>query len=173
MSEVQGSQMPPGAADQLKSMGMDTVISISRPDRKAGYLVYPGLTSYTEVATQDSTNTMNPDDFKMATVELGKETVDGHDCVKNKATITDKDGNAHEYTVWNATDLKKFPVKITTTEAGSTVTMMFKNVVLTKPEAGVFDAPTGYTKYADAQTMMQTEMMKKMGGGPALPPAAH
>jgi hypothetical protein len=32
--------------------------------------------------------------------------------VKNKVVVTDK-GNRHdEYTVWNATDLKKFPVKV-------------------------------------------------------------
>jgi hypothetical protein len=169
MSEVQGSQMPAGAGAQLKSMGMDTVISISRPDLKVGYLVYPGLNSYTEMAAHNSTNTMSPDDYKLETSAVGKETVDGHDCTKNNATVTDKDGNAHQYTVWNASDLKDFPVKIATTEAGSSVTMSFKDISLTKPAATLFNPPSGYTKYDDAQTMMQTEMMKKMGGGMGMP----
>lgn len=171
MSEVQGSQMPAGAANQLKSLGMDTVISISRPDLKTGYLIYPGLNSYTEIATHNAATNSSPDDYKAAVTELGKETVDGHDCVKNKVTVTDKDGNAHEYMVWDATDLKNFPIKVTTTEAGSSVTMMFKDISLTKPAANLFDPPSGYTKYADAQTMMQTEMMKRMGGGMGMPPA--
>jgi hypothetical protein len=98
--------------------------------------------------------------------------VDGHDCTKNNATVTDKDGNAHQYTVWNASDLKDFPVKIATTEAGSSVTMSFKDISLTKPAATLFNPPSGYTKYDDAQTMMQTEMMKKMGGG-MTPPVQH
>ena len=33
----------------MKSMGMDTMISISRPDLKLMYLVYPGLNSYAEM----------------------------------------------------------------------------------------------------------------------------
>jgi len=171
MSEMRGSQMPPNAGAQLKAMGMDTVISISRPDLKLGYLVYPGLSSYTEITAHDSTNTSSPDDFKVVTVEAGQETVDGHDCAKNNVTVTGKDGVKHEYTVWNAIDLKNFPVKVVTTEAGSSVTMVFRNVSLGKPAAGTFDPPAGYSKYDNAQTMLQTEMMKKMGGG--APPAPH
>ena len=170
MSEMKGSQLPANAGEQLKAMGMDTVISISRPDLKLGYLVYPGLTSYTEITAHDSTNTSNPDDFKVATTEAGKETVDGHDCAKNNVTVTDQGGVKHQYTVWNATDLKNFPVKIVTTETGSSVTLVFRDVSLGKPAAGTFDPPTGYTKYDSAQTMLQTEIMKKMGGGVPLAP---
>ena len=46
MSEAQGTKMPPGAAAQMKAMGMDTMISISRPDLKLVYIIYPGLNSY-------------------------------------------------------------------------------------------------------------------------------
>ena len=48
--------------------------------------------------------------------------------------------------------------------------MLFKNISLTKPAASNFETPSGLTKYDNVQTMMQTEMMKKMGGGPGLPP---
>lgn len=173
MSEMQGSQMPPGAVQQMKAMGMDTMISISRPDLKLAYVVYPGLNSYAEMALPESSGSTNPDDYKVETTELGKETVDGHDCVKNKIVITDKDGNKHESTVWNATDLKKFPVKIETNGGGRSVTMRYKEVSFTKPAAGLFNPPSGFTKYDNVQTMMQTEMMKKMGGGLGQPPAQH
>jgi hypothetical protein len=171
MSEMSGTQMPASAVQQLKAMGMDKIISISRPDLKVGYLIYPGLSSYTVLVPKDAASIANPDDFKTESTEIAKETVDGHDCTKNKVTVTDKDGNKHEYTVWNASDLKSFPVKVITSDGGSSVTMLFKNISLEKPAASLFDAPSGYTKYADAQTMMQTEMMKKMGGGAAAPPA--
>ena len=170
MSEMRGSQMPPNAAQQMKAMGMDTMITISRPDLKLSYLVYPGLNSYAEIAQQDPSASASPDDFKVETEKLGAETVDGHECVKNKVTVTDKDGNQHVSTVWNATDLKNFPVKIVTTEQGNNATMLFKNISLTKPAASNFETPSGLTKYDNVQTMMQTEMMKKMGGGPGLPP---
>lgn len=165
MSEMRSASMPAGAATQMKAMGMDTMISISRPDLKVAYAVYPGLKSYAEVALQDSSSTASADDYKVETAELGKETIDGHDCAKNKVTVTDKDGKKTESTVWNATDLKNFPIKVVTGEAGQTVTMAFKNISTTKPDASLFEAPAGYTKYDNVQAMMQAEMMKKMGGG--------
>ena len=92
----------------------------------------------------------------MELTELGKETVAGHPCVENKVIVTDAKGGTNEFTVWNATDLKNFPVKIVQAEQGSEITMLFKNVALTKPAASVFDVPASYTRYDDMQTMMQT-----------------
>lgn len=170
MSEMRGSQMPPSAVEHLKAMGMDMMISISRPDLKLMYLVYPGLNSYAEMRPPDAAASAAPDDFKVETEKLGTETVDGHDCVKNKVTVTDKDGNKHVSTVWNATDLKNFPLKIVTAEQGDNATILFKNISFDKPAAGDFEPPSGFTKYDSVQTMMQTEMMKKIGGGMGMPP---
>jgi hypothetical protein len=164
MSDVQGGKMPPGTAAQMKQMGMDQMVSLTLPDKKTAYLIYPGMKSYV-ARTMDDEAAAAIDDYKVATTELGKETLDGHDCTKNKVVVTGKDGTAHEFTVWNAGDLKKFPLKIETTEDGQSSTMLFKNVSFAKPDASAFDLPSGYTKYDNLQTMMQTEMMKKMGGG--------
>jgi len=84
--------------------------------------------------------------------------------------VTDARGTNKEFTVWNATDLKNFPVKIIHVEKDTGITMTFKDVILAKPAASAFDLPAGYTRYDNMQTMMQTEMMKKMGGGLGLPP---
>jgi hypothetical protein len=173
MSEMQGSKMPPNAAQQMKAMGMDTMIAISRPDLKVTYLVYPGLNSYAEMASHEAAASANPDDYKAEVTPMGKETVDGHDCVKNQVTVTDKDGNKHESTVWNASDLKDFPVKIVTSEGGKSATMLFKNISFDKPAASLFEPPAGFTKYESAQAMMQAEMMKKMGGGLGRPPGQN
>jgi len=170
MSEVKGSKMPASAAQQMKAMGMDMMISISRPDLKLAYLVYPGLNSYAAMPSPEASASLNPDDYQMETTELGKETVDGHDCVKNKMVVTDKAGAKHESTVWVATDLKKFPVKIVTSEGGHAATILFKQVTFAKPDASQFEPPAGFTKYDSPQTMMQTEMMKRMGGGMGKPP---
>ncbi len=169
LADVKGSVITPDVVQQAKTMGMDKTVVISRPDLKLTYIVYPGLSSYAEIPTQDVSGSVNPDDYKIENAADGKETVDGHDCVKNKVTLTDKDGNKRDSTVWNATDLKNFPVKIVTGDASKPVTMLYKNVSLAKPSASLFDPPSGYTKYTDIQTMMQTEMKKKMGGG-AKPP---
>ncbi|MDD5140302.1 MAG: DUF4412 domain-containing protein [Verrucomicrobiales bacterium] len=169
MSEAKGMKMPPEAAEQMKSMGMDQMVTLTRPDKNLACIIYPGLESYAEMplpAAKAGTN----DNFKIETTELGKDTVDGHPCVENKVIVTGNNGVTNEFTVWNATDLKKFPVKIVHVEQGSETSMLFKNVSLTKPAASTFDVPAGYTRYDNMQTMMQTEMMKKMGGGMGMPP---
>jgi hypothetical protein len=170
MAEMMGANSSPQAAAQMKQMGVDKMVSISRPDKKTTLVIYPGLQAYMETPIQD-TNAVKPaSDFKSQTTELGKETVDGHACVKNKVVVTDSAGKTYESTVWNATDLKNFPVKIESSEGGHTTTMLFKEVKFDKPAAGQFEAPADYKKYDDMMTMMQQEMMKRMGGGRGMTP---
>src|SRR6266404_5910467 len=100
-------------------------------------------------------------------MDLSKETVDGHSCVKNKQGVTDDKGKTNEYTAWNAADLKKFPVKIEMTEKGQAVSLSFKDIKFDKVEAAQFETPAGFTKYDSMQGMMQGEMMKRMPQGGA------
>ena len=161
MTEVQSKLMPAGVAAQLKPMGLDQMVMVARPDKKAAYLVYPGMQSYVQTVVSDAESSATNGDYKVETTELGKETVDGHPCVKNKIIVTGKDGAKHESTVWNAKDLKNFPVKIQTADT----TMLFKNVVLARPAASLFETPPDYTRYDDMQTMVQQQIIKRMSGG--------
>jgi hypothetical protein len=169
MTQARGGQMPPEAAAQMKAMGMGSMVMIGRADKKVSYLIYPGMQAYVESVQSDPETTTAPSDFKMETTELGRETVDGHSCVKNKVIVTGKDGTPHTSTVWNATDLKNFPVKIQTAEQGREMTMLYKNITFSKADASLFNPPSDYTKYDSMQAMMQAVMMKQMGGGGGLP----
>jgi hypothetical protein len=160
MSEVKGGPMSPQQAAQMKAMGMSTMVIISRPDKKATYLIFPGLQAYLETPMTETEAGSANASFKLETTELDKEKVDGHPCIKNKAVVTDDKGNKEESTVWNATDLKNFPVKIVKTEDGKPSTLLFKDVKLAKPEAAQFDPPSGFERYDNMMTMM----MKRMGG---------
>ena len=170
MADMKGGKMPPNAAEQMKAMGLDQMAAITLPDRKTACLLYPGLQSYVEMKLPETKTAAAAGDYQMETTELGKETVDGHPCVKNKVVVTGKDGAKHESTVWNATDLKNFPVKIQSTEQGRDATMLFKNISLAKPAASQFEPPADYTKYDSMQALMQQVMMKRMGGGMGMPP---
>lgn len=165
LTDIKGGNMPPNAAAQMKSMGLDEMVTIALPDTKTVYLIYPGLQSYVEMPMPKADGAPTNSEYKMEASEIGKETIEGHPCVKNKVIVTGKDGVKHESTVWNATDLKQFPVKIQTADNGDDVIMLFKNVSLTKPAAATFEAPSGYTKYDNVQTLMQQQIMKRMGGG--------
>lgn len=170
LTQAKGAQIPPGTGAQMKSMGMDKMISISRPDKKLTYMIYPGLQAYTETAIQNPEAAKPGSDFKIETSELGKETVDGHPCVKNKSIVTDKEGKKHEATTWNATDLKNFPIKIEQAENGTTSTWIFKDIKLAKPDSSLFDPPADFTKYASMQELMQQVMLQRFGAGQGLPP---
>lgn len=163
LSSARGSQMNPESANQMKAMGMDKTITISRPDLKLNYIVFPGLNAYVTSPAQDQDSNKPDSAFKIDTTELGQETIDGHPCIKNKVVVTDEQGQPHESTVWNATDLKKFPVKIVTSDQGNSATIQFKNVKTSKPDAALFNPPAGYTKYNSTQELMMDQMQKRMG----------
>jgi hypothetical protein len=161
LTQSKGSQIPAGMAAQLKAMGMGEMTVISLPAKDSVILIYPGLQSYAEIK---SPNGQPNDDTKtkVSTSELGKETVETHPCVKNKVIITDAAGKASEATVWNASDLKKFPVRIDTGDENGKIKMLFSDVKFDKPDAKLFEAPANFTRYTSIESMMQQAVMKRM-----------
>ncbi len=170
ISQAKGPSIKPEMAAQLQMMGMSEMTAISRPDKKLSYLVYPGLKSYAEMPMTEAEAGTDDSKMKVDVKADGSESVDGQDCLRNKVTVTDADGKAREFTVWNAKGLKKFPVKVETIEGGRATKMLFKAVKFDKPDAAKFDAPKDYERYTDMQAMMQGAMMKKFGGGAGAPP---
>jgi len=169
MTQMKGGQLPPGAADQMKQMGMDKMVIVTVPEKKVTYLIYPGLEAYTEIPTTNPDAAKSAAQYDVKVTELGRETIEGHGCLKNKAEVADKDGKKREFTVWNATDQKKFPLKIESKEGNTNTVMQFKDVSFDKPAASQFEPPAAYKKYDSMMSMMQQEMMKRMGGGMNMP----
>jgi hypothetical protein len=162
-TKMQGSDMPPQALAQMKAMGMDRFEAISRPDLKLVYLVYPNMQSCVKMPmTQPSDAKISTDDLKIVITKIGVETVNGHPCVKNQVVVTDEQGKAHASTMWNATDLKNFPVRIAYSENGGEFTMNFVQIMLAKPDASLFEPPADCAVYDNMQVMMQQVMMKRM-----------
>jgi hypothetical protein len=146
-------------------MGMDHVVFISQPDKKLLLQVYPGLHGYVETEMPESQSSEATKDYKMEKTSLGKETVDSHACEKNKVTMTDDKGVKHDFLVWNATDMKDFPLRFQTTEQGTTVTISYKDVNLEKPDAKLFGPPAEFTKYDTQMDLIQATVMKRVPGG--------
>lgn len=168
MSEMKGQLMPPQVLAQMKSAGVEKNIFISRPDKKVNYIVNAGANGYVEVPFAKEELASLDTRTKVEKSSLGKETIDGHACTKNKAIVTDGDGKAHEFTTWNATDLKDFPIQLQTTENGFVVIMQYKNVQFTKTDARQFEPPIGLTKFANAEAMNAVVMQRLMNA--AAPP---
>jgi hypothetical protein len=175
LTAVKGGHMPPQALVQFKAMGIDKMVAINVPEKKMSYVVYPGLQAYCLVPMQSPEASTAESDFKVATTELGKETVNGHDCVKTKVVVTDKDGVTQEFTVWKATDLKNFPVKIEMNQHGIASTVNFSDIKMGASDASLFVPPSDFKQYDSMPAMMQEAMQKHMGnmggqGNPSAPP---
>jgi hypothetical protein len=166
MADVHGPSLPPQAVDQMKSIGMDDVVTITPADKKSVYMIYPNIHSYVNMEIPPSAATNN--DFKIQTTKLGEETVDGHHCVKNDVTITNS-LQSQDFTVWNATDLNNFPIKIALTDQGMSINVTFQNISFNKPAADLFQPPQHYTKYGNIQDLMQSAMMNHPGAMPGTP----
>ena len=82
--------------------------------------------------------------LKLEKTALGKETIDGHACVKNKVVVKSGKGPVLEAVTWNATDLKDFPLQIEMKEKDNTVRMRFTQVRFVKPDAKQFEVPANY-----------------------------
>lgn len=170
MTQIKNSDIPASAGAAMKQLGMDRVVSIVRPEKKASYLIFPGIQSYINTPLSKIDTDAYEKKPRLEKTVLGKETLDAHACVKNKVVTTNDKGEKSEFTVWNATDLKDFPVQILTKEKDDTVIMRYKEVKLARPEAKQFDVPSDFKEYADYTALMQAVMMKMMNDAAAPAP---
>ena len=142
------------ATRRMQDKGIDRLILIVRPDLGVRLTLYPKLNEYVETRLTDI-QPAEAERLKLETTQLGTDTVEGLACVKNLAVVTDGDGVRRECTVWNAKDLKDFPVKMEETQNGVTATITFKDVKLDKVLPAVFDLPSGAKKCPDVTTLIQ------------------
>jgi hypothetical protein len=81
---------------------------------------------------------------KNATIErspAGTDTVDGHPCKVENVTVTPSDGQPHTMKMWEAEDLKGFPIKIEMQSKNGPITMQYKNLSFDEPAASLFTHP--------------------------------
>jgi hypothetical protein len=162
MTQVKSKEMPAEAGDMIKKMGMDKMVSIVRPDKKMVFIAYPTLRAYAEQPLEKAEAT-TAQDVKIDSTKLGAETIDGHPCVKNKVTVSAPGAEKQEAIVWNASDLKDFPIRIQTQQPnGGSLTMTYSNIKLEKPDAKLFEPPADYEKHTNVQALVQSAMMKML-----------
>jgi hypothetical protein len=160
LTKMKSDSLPPGAAEQMKAMGMDRVISISDDKSPTAIIIFPGMKSYVAMTNSAAgTDTAEP---KIEETNLGKETVGGKEMVKQKVTITEAGGKSSELTVWRAA-AGEFPAAVEFNESGTKAKMKFMNVVKKTPDASLFTVPKDFEKFDSPQAMMMKKMMEKAG----------
>ena len=164
ISRLKSRELPAGIAGSLRQIGMEKVVSLVLPEKRASYLIYPGLQAVLKVPMKAADLKAGASDFRLERVAIGKETLDGHACVKHRVKITDTSGVLQEATTWNATGLNDFPVQIQIADGGNSMILRFRNVKLLAPGADLFELPAGYTQYDSQEALMQAVMMKALEG---------
>ncbi len=71
----------------------------------------------------------------------GSDTVDGHACRVENLTVTPQNGEPTKMKVWEAQDLKGFPVKVELQSSHGPVTVEYRNVSFNQPDASIFVHP--------------------------------
>jgi hypothetical protein len=71
----------------------------------------------------------------------GTDTVDGHACKVENVTITGKNGTTTKMKVWEAEDLREFPVKVQVETSHGPMTVLYKDVSFDAPAASLFTPP--------------------------------
>ena len=160
MDMTKMGNIPAGDLAGMKQMGMDQMVILALPEKPATYMVFPNLKSYCDMPTPNKGNA----EGKLEKTELGSDTVEKRPCKKSKLTFTDKDGKTAEAIVWEATDLKNFPIQYQTVENEQTTTTTFSDIKMDKPDASLFDLPEGYKKYGNMQEMIMGNMQRMLQG---------
>ena len=166
MADVQGSGVPPGAADQAKAMGMDQVVVISPVNHTNVYTIYPNLHCY--LSAPPPVPDAGTNNFSIKKTKVGSDTVEGHPCDKNDVTVI-SNGQTNEITVWNATDLNNFPVQIEMADRGVSATMSFQNVSFQPVSASMFQPPSDYKRYDSPDDLLKAVFANRMGGAGGAP----
>lgn len=164
LNDISSTSLASEATQLFKQAGMDRVVSILRPDRKVSVIAFPTSKIFAEEPMSAADAAGYSAHYELKSSELGRESVEGHPCVKNKITVQNSAGVTVQGVVWNATDLKNFPIKIQLPEGDSLVEMTFKEVKLQKPEISTFEAPVGYRRYDSMEKLVQERLSSMLGG---------
>jgi hypothetical protein len=169
MTGLQSAQMPPGAIESMKRMGMNQMVNVMLPQEKSLLMIYPGLRAFVEMPIPEEQYAVAPEDYRLEKTALGSESIDGQAFQKSKVTLTDPTGATQDVLVWTGADPKDFPVQMRFTQGDQTIVMRHRNVELKRPDPKLFQAPADYTRHTDVQGLMQAAMQRMLGGGAGAP----
>lgn len=165
LADIRSRQLSREELAGLQRAGLDKSATILRADRRTALLVYPAVAAYAEMplAKEEAEDLVRP--FRYDKKTLAKETIDGHPCEKTRVRVLGDQGEPREALVWYATDLKNFPLKVQMEQDGATVVLHYRDVSLTKPGAGEFETPAGFTKHQDPERLRQAAAFRALQQG--------
>jgi len=156
------NKMRPDATAQMKPLGLDQIVSVIHPESRTNLIMFPKLRAFVKLEMPENEAEAFLKRAKLDRINVGKEKMEGYNCIKQRVIITDAEGQKSETTVWIAPELRNFPVCVATKEKEGVVTMRFRKVQFTAPAAGQFEPPAGFVEFNDMQMLVAGPGMKYM-----------
>ena len=166
LDQARSSRLEPELVGMLRDAKLSQVLLIMRPKTNA-ILAVPGLKQWFEFPLPKSEALTEKAGEKVGFLqknEVARETVEGHPCVKYRLSLPKDRGSNEQAFVWQATDMKNFPIKFQTTVNGEPMTLTFRQVNQSSPDPRHFEAPAGYTNGGGPEALMQRVLMGALGG---------
>ncbi|HAM71537.1 MAG TPA: hypothetical protein DCM86_07840 [Verrucomicrobiales bacterium] len=133
------------------------LLVVSLLPQKMTYVVSEGVSGYTEVPFGKPEG--GP--YGVAEKEVGRERVQGFDCIKLLVVVQPDVGDPQSFFVWRAPKLRGFPLRIERTKGGPGTIFAFSNVRFERPADSLFAQPDGYHHY-DSLNAMSEEMTRRV-----------
>lgn len=141
--------------------GGQSAVVITRFDKGLTYLLMPSMSMYREMDMKDAQEVGSSDiDFSEAT-EVGRETVNGYECTKYKATFKDKQGGNGGGYYWVSDEgilMKVDMIYQSRKQKGQRMKFEMRDLDIGPQDPTEFEVPANYSK------MGFGSMMSQMGG---------
>ncbi|MCX7966235.1 MAG: DUF4412 domain-containing protein, partial [Syntrophorhabdaceae bacterium] len=162
-----------------ENVGMKGVVTILLNDAKKIITLNTNKKLYHEqpLKQHDRMVSFYDPDVVFEKKKIGTEKIDGHPCNKYDAIYYRKSNpkEKQKALIWEATDLKDFPIKMELESPQGKITILYKDIKLGAAKASMFEVPKGYKKANSVHEVMGMEMgldkekmeelMKKMQKG--------
>jgi hypothetical protein len=167
LEESPREQFLPGALPALKQMKMDKISLYLQPNR-AVQVTFPGAESVVVLPLpkdQRVVEKAGDQAAQLTQTAVGRETIDGHVCVKFRLLVPAGKTTTAEAYVWRATDLENFPLRLQIRFGTESHVLQFKQPNFAKIEPAQLVPPAKFKRFADLETLMQSNLLRGLGLG--------
>jgi hypothetical protein len=123
---------------------------------RRGWAVSEALQGYAPV-----TGTLEVTNIQTEPGAAISETVNGHACHRSAVTVSRADGSAAVYKVWQADDLRHFPVRLQSASGGRPITVNLSELIFDSPSEQLFNPPDGFVKYNTPVALMNELIIRE------------